>query len=529
MHQHFGLDAKHLDEASMISLLQSSLNKVNREASKTVGRTFQEAMASRSRYIGRVKLPEGMVAILDNMELAKREIVNIYREAAHSNGTKEREGVVYRLADRVESNKIASLLGITLPDQMKHSFINYEARHTYKEHGDATKEHLRGQLNINDSDMALVPDITIPENIIAAGFDAKNKRPKVFYMQKVNGHILVVEEVRTGQSELAFNSMRKYKSDEKPAGEMVKAIKDQLTSLLQPVSSLYKNNTTLSDNNVKTDKFGQAVLDRSGDKVILYHGGSSDNHAAIMQEGIKPNKRYGLGLAEPEQARLLAQSDASIRGAKDDVQYRVEIPKSEILRLEKDHASNEHPEWRMYNADVKGGNIKPEWIKAIKIGRSEWQEINPDTRYSRASDAVAAAREALSGVTQEKITMERQTAPATAYSEPEGVESASALDGDTIVEKPVAKIQGVGIIDARNLREKNLVAVEVTGETSNMLREISAVFGNKVVFYRNPDGRITNASGSEGITRTPNSADGFVMPNAKNTIYLNVDSVRYLL
>ena len=127
---------------------------------------------------------------------------------------------------------------------------------------------------------------------------------------------------------------------------------------------------------IKTDGFGKSVIDRPGDAVTLYHGSNSDDHESILANGIAPNKKYGLGLAEQEQSRLLADSSASRTTAKDRVIYKIEIPKSEITRIEKDHASSDAHDWRMYNADVKGGNIKPEWIKAVKIGNTgEWQDI----------------------------------------------------------------------------------------------------------------------------------------------------------
>lgn len=107
----------------------------------------------------------------------------------------------------------------------------------------------------------------------------------------------------------------------------------------------------------------------------------------------------------------------------------------------------------------------------------------------------------------------------------------SGLDGDTITEKKASQISGIGITDAKTLRDKGVVPVEVQGETSDMLREIAKRFGNRIVFYRIPRVLSSSPDSSEKTEGSGNKtrADGFVNPAQKNTIYLNVDSARHLL
>lgn len=90
-----------------------------------------------------------------------------------------------------------------------HIIDNYAVRHTLKNHGDASRELARGQLPVTADDLAKLPEIIRnPDSVDYAG-KTDQGRHAVIYRKQVNGHVLTVEEARTGRKQLAFVSMRK--------------------------------------------------------------------------------------------------------------------------------------------------------------------------------------------------------------------------------------------------------------------------------------------------------------------------------
>nr|ACF98019.1 hypothetical protein [uncultured bacterium 878] len=91
-----------------------------------------------------------------------------------------------------------------------HEVDAYAARHAFKEHGSVKSEAPRGQLQVTSEDWALIPDIlAAPDRVKSIG-KTKIGRDLIGCSKQVNGHVLYVEEVRTGRNTLMAVSMRKY-------------------------------------------------------------------------------------------------------------------------------------------------------------------------------------------------------------------------------------------------------------------------------------------------------------------------------
>jgi len=137
---------------------------------------------------------------------------------------------------------------------------------------------------------------------------------------------------------------------------------------------------------------------------------------------------------------------------------------------------------------------------------------------------------------------------------PTGSLFTSGLKNDTVTQKNPSQIKGIGIHEAKALRNRGFIPVEVTGETSDTLRSIADRFGLKVIFYRADaanksqkageradstdgfsrdtgvlSGSHDSIQGAKGAADKISSVDGFVSTGQKNTIYLNADSTRHLL
>ena len=94
----------------------------------------------------------------------------------------------------------------------KHSIDVYGVRHTLRNHGNALAEEKRGQVAVAESDLEKIPSIIYDYDKVS--FTGKNKvgRETITYTKKIpDGTAIYVEEIRSGNKELALNTMRKHK------------------------------------------------------------------------------------------------------------------------------------------------------------------------------------------------------------------------------------------------------------------------------------------------------------------------------
>jgi hypothetical protein len=93
----------------------------------------------------------------------------------------------------------------------RHEVDAYATRHTFKEHGSAAREEPRGQGAVTAEDWAMIPDVLAsPDHMEYVGL-SRVGRDTIGYRKAVNGHVLYIEEVRTGRHTLSAVSLRKYK------------------------------------------------------------------------------------------------------------------------------------------------------------------------------------------------------------------------------------------------------------------------------------------------------------------------------
>ena len=89
---------------------------------------------------------------------------------------------------------------------------NYGVRHTLKQHGNAAKEILRGQIAVTPEDFGKIPLITSePDDVF---YDGKNKigRDVIVFVKVIDGvGYRHVEEIRGRHKLVATDSMRKKK------------------------------------------------------------------------------------------------------------------------------------------------------------------------------------------------------------------------------------------------------------------------------------------------------------------------------
>lgn len=94
----------------------------------------------------------------------------------------------------------------------RHEVDAYAARHAVKQHGNPDSESARGQIALTAEDWAMIPDVlAAPDRVDYAGRTGIG-REGISVLKRINGHMLVIEEVRTGRGTLAVTSVWKYKT-----------------------------------------------------------------------------------------------------------------------------------------------------------------------------------------------------------------------------------------------------------------------------------------------------------------------------
>jgi hypothetical protein len=94
----------------------------------------------------------------------------------------------------------------------RHTVDTYAAQHSFTRHGSAASEVPRGQIPLTADDWASIPDVLATPDLVRYLGRTSVGRESIGYWKRVDGHILYVEEVRTGRRTLAAVSMRKYRA-----------------------------------------------------------------------------------------------------------------------------------------------------------------------------------------------------------------------------------------------------------------------------------------------------------------------------
>jgi hypothetical protein len=93
----------------------------------------------------------------------------------------------------------------------RHTVDASEARHVVKKHGERATEGRRGQIAITSADWEMIPDILANPDAVSASVSKRGGLPGLLYEKRVDGHVIYIEEVRTGARTFAAKTMYKKK------------------------------------------------------------------------------------------------------------------------------------------------------------------------------------------------------------------------------------------------------------------------------------------------------------------------------
>ena len=149
--------------------------------------------------------------------------------------TTETKFVDYEVVDSAGAEKIEQATGINVKDFTRR-LDTHAVQHIFKEHGSAEQEATRAQLPITKEDFERIPDVLKTPNIIVKGGISKmNKLPTIVYIKRINGFIVVIEEIMESKKRetkrLPLLSMRKHKvKPNKTPDEMLQEILTNLNT-----------------------------------------------------------------------------------------------------------------------------------------------------------------------------------------------------------------------------------------------------------------------------------------------------------
>jgi phage-related protein (TIGR01555 family) len=139
----------------------------------------------------------------------RREIIGLY-EYALSGKSNEQKKVIYGKVGRIEADKLKDDTGLNVEGYSR-IIDNYAIKHINREHRDERSESSRGQKAVGADDIARIPEI-ITDYDRAEKITTKLGKDGIGYWKRINGTIYYVEELRTGQKELAAVSLRIMKA-----------------------------------------------------------------------------------------------------------------------------------------------------------------------------------------------------------------------------------------------------------------------------------------------------------------------------
>jgi len=138
----------------------------------------------------------------------KTAIKAFVKECLKAKSNQKMDLEINQISD-AEAEEIKRLLGIDLKGYVR-VLDNYAVLQTFKKHGNADAEKLRGQLHITEDDFELISIIAVPENIVMS---SKNRLGKdtILYQAAIYNVYVYVEEIREKRKQTVLNTMYKRK------------------------------------------------------------------------------------------------------------------------------------------------------------------------------------------------------------------------------------------------------------------------------------------------------------------------------
>jgi hypothetical protein len=120
---------------------------------------------------------------------------------------------IYRAVTPDEAKKAKEKQGGDISGY-EHGIDEAAVRHIFKSHGNAATEAARGQVAVTREDFLQLPEITDPDKAdsVEYGLKTESGLPAIRYKKRINGHIVVVEEVREGRNRLALKTLWKTRA-----------------------------------------------------------------------------------------------------------------------------------------------------------------------------------------------------------------------------------------------------------------------------------------------------------------------------
>lgn len=159
-----------------------------------------------------------------------------------------------KVSDKV-SSKIKNILGINT-DNYNISLKSDTVKHIFKEHGDAEKENLRGQLPITDDDILNIANvINNYDDVHSSGISNENK-PSITFEKNINGNTVVVTYVSDKHNNLEVQTMYKFKNNKGAPSTETNALNAlATTSETDSGTETPKNSIPQNTENVKSKEF----------------------------------------------------------------------------------------------------------------------------------------------------------------------------------------------------------------------------------------------------------------------------------
>ena len=157
------------------------------------------------RRLGKRRLPQGYVAVLNNDDLLGRVIGELHGHAMTEAAAGpspvgvlfrqvtagERERIGYRLVDQFGPSRLLEASAVFGVEEGYHYVVNSRGiAHAFNRHSDPTVERLHGQLPLDLADLTRVPQAVQPRNIVA--FSEAKGMPRIVYEDRSTGSTLVV-------------------------------------------------------------------------------------------------------------------------------------------------------------------------------------------------------------------------------------------------------------------------------------------------------------------------------------------------
>jgi hypothetical protein len=121
-----------------------------------------------------------------------------------------KEGVQWQSLGEItdkQKQDIQQATGINIEDYSEHILDESNIRHAWKRHTNAKIEESRNQIPLTEADFLLIPFVLQEYDSVKKGLSGKLQT--IEYHKRINGYVVVIEEIRTKRKKLAFKTMYK--------------------------------------------------------------------------------------------------------------------------------------------------------------------------------------------------------------------------------------------------------------------------------------------------------------------------------